>query len=131
MSFLPLGHPPPSSPPSVVPDPARPVPVPYRGKHWNGSTRHSRLPENWSDIRRFILQRDGFRCRICGSGQRLEVDHIVNGDNHAPSNLQVLCRPCHLKKSSAEGIAAWKAKRRQIVTDFNAPRQERHPGDLS
>ena len=52
-----------------------------------------------------ILERDGFRCKVCGAtadeGVKLHVDHIKpvskGGDNH-PSNLQTLCEECNLGK---------------------------------
>ena len=56
-------------------------------------------------VERFaVLERDDFRCRICGIGGRksdwiLEVDHIDgNGKNHDPDNLQTLCVKCHNNK---------------------------------
>ena len=36
-------------------------------------------PHRWGVVRRFILKRDGYRCRACGKAGRLEVDHIVPG----------------------------------------------------
>lgn len=53
-----------------------------------------------------ILERDGFRCRLCGAspaadGATLHVDHIVPitaGGTSVPDNLQALCRECNLGK---------------------------------
>lgn len=60
----------------------------------------------WERLRLEILARDGYRCRSCGKAGRLEVDHIVpisrRGDPWDPSNLQALCRSCHLEKSRGE-----------------------------
>ncbi len=60
-----------------------------------------------------ILERDGWRCQICGvkTPKRLrgtyddrapEIDHIVSlaaGGVHAPWNVQCACRACNLDKS--------------------------------
>ena len=62
----------------------------------------ARLPKHWVWLRATILERDGFKCVRCGSRNRLEVDHIEPGDNHAPDNLQTLCRNCHITKTANE-----------------------------
>ncbi|MGC9370306.1 MAG: HNH endonuclease [Paracoccaceae bacterium] len=54
-----------------------------------------------------ILERDGFRCRSCGCGGRLEVDHIKPVRTHPelsydPGNLQALCPSCHTRKTRIE-----------------------------
>lgn len=52
-----------------------------------------------------ILERDGFRCRRCGTGpqdERLVVDHVVPvvlGGGSDDSNLQTLCEPCNQGKA--------------------------------
>lgn len=57
-------------------------------------------------LRTQILERDGFRCRRCGSGPqhaRLVIDHIVpvaRGGLTIAENLQVLCEPCNIGKGS-------------------------------
>jgi hypothetical protein len=63
-----------------------------------------------SATRRFaILQRDNYRCRLCGTAAhdhenvRLEVDHItahVHGGTDDPSNLWVLCFDCNRGKGT-------------------------------
>ena len=50
---------------------------------------------------RFVLRRDGARCRVpgCRSARGLEVHHIrhrAHGGTHDPANLVVLCSACHL-----------------------------------
>ena len=69
--------------------------------------RTGRLPSSrWQRTRRRIFQRDGYRCRKCGRAGRLEVDHVVpiekGGAPWADSNLQTLCRGCHIEKTAAE-----------------------------
>lgn len=65
-------------------------------------------PTDVSSKARFeILQRDRFRCQLCGAsvqdGACLEVDHIVprsRGGRAAPWNLWTLCRKCNSGKSN-------------------------------
>ena len=61
----------------------------------------------WKVLRMAILERDGFRCKACGVGGRLEVDHIkpVRTDpelSYEPGNLQALCAACHTRKTRLE-----------------------------
>jgi 5-methylcytosine-specific restriction endonuclease McrA len=54
----------------------------------------------WRKIREQIIRRDGC-CQMCGSDERLSVDHIVPrtlGGNDNPNNLQVLCSSCNSSK---------------------------------
>lgn len=101
---------------------------------WAGSDRLSRLPANWTQLRKRILRRDGYKCTAkLDSGRRCldyatDVDHIVAGDDHSESNLRSLCGSCHQKKSSREGGAAWAQKRREIEQRFR--RTESHPGSI-
>lgn len=61
-----------------------------------------------SDSLRYdIMNRDGFRCVICGAsaneGVRLHVDHIVpvsKGGKSTPDNLRTLCERCNVGKSN-------------------------------
>lgn len=72
--------------------------------------RHSRKVtrgQRWHALRMAILERDGFRCKSCGCGGRLEVDHINPVRTHPelsyePGNLQALCPSCHTKKTRIE-----------------------------
>ena len=60
----------------------------------------------WSRVRRSALERDGYRCRTCGRGGRMEVDHIRPLHRGGPwydlRNLQSLCYDCHKAKSDGE-----------------------------
>jgi hypothetical protein len=81
---------------------------------WEGSTRASRLPHNWPQLRQLVKERDGNRCtELMRDGTRCtdqgtDVDHILPGDDHSLDNLRLLCTWHHKKKSSAEGNAAHK-----------------------
>ena len=53
------------------------------------------------EVRQFVLNRDNFQCRSCGSREHLEVDHIIplaKGGANDLSNLQTLCYKCNQKK---------------------------------
>ena len=72
--------------------------------------RHSKRvtsTKRWQVLRHQILERDRFRCKSCGCGGRLEVDHIKPVRTHPelsyePRNLQVLCQSCHSRKTRIE-----------------------------
>jgi 5-methylcytosine-specific restriction endonuclease McrA len=55
-------------------------------------------PEAYKQLRKTILERDGWRCQNCGTRQRLDVHHIIprarGGEDHE-RNLITLCRSCH------------------------------------
>lgn len=58
-------------------------------------------------LRYSILQRDGFRCQICGRGAedgvKLHVDHIIpvsKGGKTVENNLRTLCEDCNLGKGA-------------------------------
>jgi 5-methylcytosine-specific restriction endonuclease McrA len=57
-------------------------------------TRYPGVQVCWGRARRFVLDRDRHRCRICGR-PATDVDHIwprrLGGSDH-PGNLQALCR---------------------------------------
>lgn len=58
--------------------------------------------------KRLLLERDG-GCRSCGATEHLEYDHVVpvfRGGSNTIENGQVLCRPCHRAKTTAELRAA-------------------------
>lgn len=58
----------------------------------------------WRLLRQSIIERDKYTCQSCGIiGTAVDVDHIdTNNQNNDPSNLQTLCRPCHLEKTTKE-----------------------------
>ena len=48
----------------------------------------------------YVRDRDGYKCRICGSKEKLEVHHIQyksQGGSDTPANLACLCHKCHGK----------------------------------
>lgn len=95
---------------------------------WEGSTRRSRLPNDWyTRIRPRILHRDGHQCTARDhTGKRCtepatDVDHIIPGDDHRDDNLTALCTWHHLRKTAAE---ANRARKRYT----NRRPREPHPG---
>lgn len=52
---------------------------------------------NWQNIRKSILDRDNYRCRICKNDDReLEVHHIdYDRKRNNDDNLVTLCTTCH------------------------------------
>lgn len=89
---------------------------------WVGSDRKARLPSNWSRLRAETLARDPV-CVLCSVRPSTHCDHVkAKTDDH--SQLQGVCEPCHLQKSSAEGHEAKAAK------PGRARPQEVHPGLL-
>ena len=70
------------------------------------SDNHNHLnSRRWERIRRRVLDRDGWRCAACGDYGN-EVDHIVPleraGAAYDETNLQALCRRCHIGKTRRE-----------------------------
>lgn len=56
------------------------------------------MPQSrWDRLRRFILERDSWRCTKCGRPGRLEVHHADHDpSNNDVGNLTALCRTCHI-----------------------------------
>lgn len=57
-----------------------------------------------SAFRPIIFRRDEYRCRLCGSSEDLEVDHIIpiaRGGLNRSDNLQTLCRTCNRSKGAS------------------------------
>lgn len=90
--------------------------------------RHSQAvtrTKRWKVLRLAILERDGFRCKGCGCGGRLEVDHVKPVRTHPalsfdPGNLQALCPSCHTKKTRIECGHPPPSDERQQWRDFAA-----------
>jgi hypothetical protein len=56
------------------------------------------VPEQYAALRRQVLERDGWRCQVCGSSAKLQVHHLrrrskLGGDEN--ENLITLCAACH------------------------------------
>ena len=54
------------------------------------------------DVKMLVWSRDGGACTRCGSKTDLHFDHIIpvaKGGSSTAENIQILCRPCNLRKS--------------------------------
>ena len=77
------------------------VPCPVHPRGW--ASNKTTVPVNWDSLRNAVAVRDGRRCQMCGSTERLEVDHIIEradgGCADCLSNLRFLCHDHHLAKT--------------------------------
>jgi 5-methylcytosine-specific restriction endonuclease McrA len=69
-------------------------------------TRPIRLDRTqYSELHRAILQRDGWRCQVCGTRSHLEVHHqqfrSQSGED-TEGNLITLCHECHSAEHGSE-----------------------------
>jgi RNA-directed DNA polymerase len=82
---------------------------PFPGtRDWQGAHPYG---EAWTEIRAQVPRRDGWKCRICGKGERIEVHHIrpwQAGMTHELSNLITLCAACHRQIRNPESAASRK-----------------------
>lgn len=75
----------------------------------------------WTGARGAALKRDGWKCVICGTPERLEVNHIVprrgagygNGCHHHIENLETLCHAHHLEVTAAQR-GGWNRSAREL-----------------
>lgn len=73
---------------------------------WNSICRVERGKVS-NKMRFSIYERDGYRCRRCGTSQRhayLEIDHIIpiaKGGKSVYNNLQTLCHRCNIEKGDS------------------------------
>lgn len=61
------------------------------------------MNELTKQLKAVIIERDGNKCRKCGTSQYLTVDHILprsEGGTNDFSNLETLCRVCHSRKDN-------------------------------
>lgn len=52
---------------------------------------------HWQKVRALALRRAGRRCQICGARGKLDCHHntYARRGRELPSDVIVLCRPCH------------------------------------
>lgn len=51
--------------------------------------------EEWRQLRKYVIERDGGKCWICGGTDNLCVHHLWYPEEDTPENLVTLCRRCH------------------------------------
>lgn len=75
-----------------------------RANHIGDMDMHGRLLNYYNlsgftdSVKNQILERDGFKCRICSRNSNLHIHHIIprqQGGSHNPDNLITLCASCH------------------------------------
>jgi 5-methylcytosine-specific restriction endonuclease McrA len=57
-------------------------------------------PESYGELRRQVLERDGWRCQMCGSMLHLQVHHQTfrsHSGGDVVQNLITLCSDCHAR----------------------------------
>lgn len=55
---------------------------------------------HWRTVRNTVLVRDHYRCRSCGTPEKVDVHHIrfrSTGGEDSANNCCALCRICHLE----------------------------------
>lgn len=79
----------------------------FREKHGISSKMSEAIKEEAmmlnDSIKRKVFERDGQVCSVCGSVDKLCIDHIFpvsRGGFTKLENLQVLCEKCNLRKSN-------------------------------
>ena len=63
-------------------------------------------PKHYAALHRQILERDSWRCQVCGSMRNLEVHHIQFRSHSASDveqNLITFCASCHGLRHYAAG----------------------------
>ena len=53
----------------------------------------------WLKLRRFVFERDGYRCVRCKRPGRLRLHHRIafaDGGSDSPENLETMCESCHI-----------------------------------
>lgn len=79
----------------------------------------------WGVARDAVLHRDGHVCVLCGSSDRLEVNHrtprvgrgYLTGCWNHHDNLETVCKPCH-NSITREQIASRKQQGWEQLADF-------------
>lgn len=64
----------------------------------NAACKYTTKPE----VRDRIFSRDNYKCVLCGSTERLTIDHIISiyrGGTDDDDNLQTLCNRCNAGKA--------------------------------
>ena len=67
------------------------------------SVYERKLPENWQQLRRAVMERDGPECMYCGGVvfEDATIDHVLplcRGGTHELRNLVVCCKSCNSRK---------------------------------
>jgi 5-methylcytosine-specific restriction endonuclease McrA len=72
--------------------------------------RLRRDANSYHELQRQVLERDGWRCQVCGSMQNLQVHHLKfrsHSGGDTEQNLITLCTECHAqvhRKASCRSV---------------------------
>lgn len=77
----------------------------WKGGKWSSQPQSERKSSAYKTLRKEVLQRDGYKCVLCSSREKLEMDHIKSYSKYPDlryqkSNLRILCHSCHRKTDS-------------------------------
>ena len=79
--------------------------------------------KRWRKVRLTILDRDGYRCQLCGKAGKMEVDHSTplehGGDAYSPENLRCLCRGCHIEVTRQQEHWAQQSTGKKSIARFD------------
>ncbi len=78
----------------------RAVAAVQQGSTRTAPNRRQGIPD---EVKQYVWQRDGGRCRNCWTDTELQFDHIIPvamGGSSEPENLQLLCGPCNRAKGA-------------------------------
>lgn len=95
-------------------------PIYEKKESWKDSYNEDLNDERWKEKREKILKRDGYKCRWCGSIDRLQVHHKyynkypdgsrVRAWDYPDDALMVLCDDCHKKYHSKYKVKSYYRK---------------------
>ena len=103
------------------------LPLVIRLRYYVSVPRHSARKIS----RRAVFARDGYRCKYCGAGSQLTIDHVIprcRGGHSDWDNVATCCSPCnHRKGDSTPEEMCWtfrtppRAPRSDIFISVDAP----------
>ena len=98
------------------------MPSPHRKRRKRGSQFYARMdPRKWARARQAVFERDGYRCRKCGSAGALEAHHVISledgGSEYDQDNILTTCRSCHIRLHNPVDpeIDRWKAHLAEVI----------------
>lgn len=81
--------------------------------------------KKWQQVKDYVFERDGYRCRMCGSAMNLQGHHVSYerlGEDRERDDVITLCRDCHEMIHSrdifSEGVVSIPLNIVDKVTDF-------------
>lgn len=109
----PAGRPNGRLPEPMIPDPTVPdIRAPDRPNQTGRRETRYRVPSTGprasKALQDEVFRRDGYRCRMCGSGKRLTVEFAIppekGGDPKDPRHLRTVCATCVAKPVEKPGL---------------------------